>query len=65
MNLVTKNSLPVIMITAMIIAFIPIFVVAGNCSNRCADGVQKVQVQQPEQEDIVIGKFHELILLYL
>ncbi|MBV4359501.1 hypothetical protein [Pinibacter aurantiacus] len=64
MNLVTKKSLPAIMITAMIIAFIPIFVVAGNCSNRCAD-VPKVQVQQPEQEDVVIGKFHELILLYL
>ncbi|MDI3321705.1 hypothetical protein [Pinibacter soli] len=65
MNLVTKNSLPAITIIVMIIAFIPIFVVAGNCSNRCADGVQKVQAQQTEQDDIVIGKFHELILLYL
>lgn len=65
MNLVTKNSLPVVTITAMVIAFITIFVVTGNCSNKCADSVPKVQVQQPEQEDIVIGKFHELILLYL
>ena len=65
MNLVTKNSLPVITITAMIVAFITIFVVTGNCSNNCANVVPKVQVQQPEQDEIVIGKFHELILLYL
>jgi hypothetical protein len=65
MNLVTKNRLPVVTIAAMIIAFITVFVVTGNCSNKCADSISKVQVQQTEKDDIVIGKFHELILLYL
>jgi hypothetical protein len=65
MNLVTKNSLPVVMITLMIIAFIPVFVIAGNCSSKCVDRVPKVQAQPAEDDEIVIGKFHELILLYL